>query len=240
MTQISAGLDGHATGLGADGQVYMRLGCTDESPAGNAWSPLTDGSTGARFRQVSRGDCQTYAINILHEILRRTGCTASEPAGTDWEQIGGQLMWISVGHGPVLWGVDYGHDVWYKQLGDPEFVHKTTEQYWKEILPLNQNMFSLDVGRDGHVWAVDRSDQVYWRAGIDHTNPDLKDGTSWVTSTSVYTQGDQGEDVNTDTDFGKAHQVVICTNGQAWARTLDDQLAIRTGVMEERIVGSGW
>jgi hypothetical protein len=50
----------------------------------------------------------------------------------------------------------------------------------------------------------------------------------------------QGAQVNTDTPFGKAHQVVICTNGQSWARTEDDRLAIRTGVMEENLVGSGW
>lgn len=70
-------------------------------------------------------------------------------------------MWISVGYGPVLWGVDYGHDVWYKKLGEPEFVHVTTEVYWREIVPVPPNgakMFSLDVGRDGHVWGVDRND----------------------------------------------------------------------------------
>lgn len=93
-------------------------------------------------------------------------------------------MWVSVGHGPVLWGVDYGNDVWYKQLGKPEFVHVTTEQFWREVLPQNQNMMTLDVGRDGHVWAVDRSFQVYWREGVIKTN---KDGTGWVTTTSVTT-----------------------------------------------------
>jgi len=37
MKQISAGLDGFATGVGMDGQVYQRLGCTKEMPEGNAW-----------------------------------------------------------------------------------------------------------------------------------------------------------------------------------------------------------
>jgi hypothetical protein len=107
-------------------------------------------------------------------------------------------MWISVGHGPVLWCVDYGHDVWFKQLGAPEFIHIQTEQFWREILPHDQNMFQLDVGRDGHVWAVDRNNQVYWRAGVEATN---KDGTSWVTETSVYSQDAEGNAVNTNVGF---------------------------------------
>jgi hypothetical protein len=57
MLQISAGLDGHATGVGADGQIYMRVGKTDENHFGSSWKAMTDGSTGARFRQVSRGEC---------------------------------------------------------------------------------------------------------------------------------------------------------------------------------------
>jgi hypothetical protein len=55
--------------------------------------------------------------------------------------------------------------------------------------------------------------------------------------------------IETPTDLGKANQVVLCTNGQSWQRTLDNKLAVRTGVMEnmnfngvmtERIVGRGW
>jgi hypothetical protein len=90
-------------------------------------------------------------------------------------------------------------------------------EVWREIIPTGlaagATMFSLDVGRDGHVWAVDRNDQVYWRDGISLTN---KDGTAWVTSASVYSQDAEGEAVHTDTDFGRAKQVVLCTNGQAW------------------------
>jgi len=107
----------------------------------------------------------------------------------------------------------------------------------EEILPQDKNMLQLDVGRDGHVWAVDRSFQVYWRSGIEKVK---KEGVDWVTSTEVKTQDSQGQMVSTDTNFGKAHQVVLCTNGQAWQRTIDDKLAIRTGVMEHNIIGSGW
>jgi hypothetical protein len=40
------------------------------------------------------------------------------------------------------------------------------------------NMFELDVGRDGHVWAVDRSQNIYWREGVTETK---KEGTEWST-----------------------------------------------------------
>ncbi len=70
-----------------------------------------------KFRMVSAGDCQLFAINLEHEIFKRMGLEPGRPVGTEWVQFGGELMWISVGHGPVLWGVDYGHDVWYKKLG---------------------------------------------------------------------------------------------------------------------------
>jgi len=147
-------------------------------------------------------------------------------------------MWISVGHGPVLWGVDYGNDVWYKLLGQPEFETDLHHQFWRQVFnhphpePVptvdnldgerphpdtvtNLQLSTLDVGRDGHVWAVGLDKQVYWREGI-APGAINKDGTSWVTGTEVYTQGPDGEAVTTFENFGQAEQVVICTNGQAW------------------------
>jgi len=133
-------------------------------------------------------------------------------------------MWIAVGNGPVLWGVDYGHDVWYKLLGQPEFEHVEHHSFWRQVFnhphpePVptmgdtdgprpdrnavtNVRMRSLDVGRDGHVWAVGQNKQVYWRDGIQRGAIN-KDGTAWVTGTNVYSQGAQGEAVNTFTEFG--------------------------------------
>jgi hypothetical protein len=262
MRQISAGLDGHPHGVGSDGQIYMRVGVTDANEEGTAWEALTSVDAGAKYRQVSRGECQTFGVNLRHEIFRRTGCTETDPAGQDWEQFGGQLMWISVGNGPVLWGVDYGYDVWYKLLGQPTFEHDEHHQFWRQVfnhahpdvVPTVENwdverphpstvdnvkMMSLDVGRDGHVWAVDRNNQVYWRSGI-APGAINKDGSAWVTETEVYTQGPNGEAVMTATNFGQAKQVVICTNGQAWQRDLENRLKIRTGVMEDLVVGTGW
>ena len=71
------------------------------------------------FRSVSRGICQTYAVSLSHKIYRRVGVTESLPDGTTWAQVGGSLKMISVGQGPVLWGVDYGDNVWFKEIGIP-------------------------------------------------------------------------------------------------------------------------
>lgn len=37
-------------------------------------------------------------------------------------------MHISVGYGPVLWAVDLGNDVWFKQLGAIKIADPT--EYW--------------------------------------------------------------------------------------------------------------
>jgi len=150
-------------------------------------------------------------------------------------------MWISVGLGPVLWGVDYGNDVWFKQIG--QIPPPVCPDYWTQVgLEVQQ----VDVGKNGHVWAVGNDFQVYWREGVSEAN---KAGTSWSNTAVVRSQDAQGNLVETPTDLGKAHQVVLCTNGQSWQRTLNDKLAVRTGVMEnmmvdgtlrERIVGRDW
>jgi hypothetical protein len=70
-----------------------------------------------KMRHVSSGVCQVFSVNIEHEIYKRVGVTLDNKFGESWVQFGGELMMIAVGHGPVLWGVDYGHDVWYKKLG---------------------------------------------------------------------------------------------------------------------------
>jgi hypothetical protein len=75
-------------------------------------------------------------------------------------------MWIAVGHGPVLWGVDYGHDLWFKQLGEPLVCPGSplcpSPTIWREVvcgeILVGKNFVQLDVGRDGHVWAVDSND----------------------------------------------------------------------------------
>jgi hypothetical protein len=141
-------------------------------------------------------------------------------------------MWISVGHGPVLWGVDYGNDVWFKMLGTPApFEYSKCRTWWEEVPEMK--MTQLDVGKNGHVWALDASNQIYWREGVTETN---KKGSNWVSEVIVRSQDAQGNMVETSTPLEKANQVVLCTDGQSWMRTMDNKLAVRTGVMENMMV----
>lgn len=86
--------------------------------------------------------------------------------GKGWTQVNGELSYISVGYGPVLWGVDYGHDVWYKKLGDIKVQAQTG---WISVPKpdTTKKMVYLDVGRDGRVWGVDDQSRIYERTGVD-------------------------------------------------------------------------
>ena len=64
------------------------------------------------------GNCQVFGVTKMHKIFKRTGCSAATPEGSSWEEFPGTLRHIAVGQGPVLWGVDYVHQVWFQQLGD--------------------------------------------------------------------------------------------------------------------------
>lgn len=83
-------------------------------------------------------------------------------------------MHISVGYGPVLWAVDLGNDVWFKQLGAIKIADPT--EHWI-LVDDGGDWIQLDVGRDGHVMAVKTDNSLHWRDGI---TADLKEGTGWT------------------------------------------------------------
>jgi len=71
----------------------------------------------------------------MHEVFRRRGLTDENSLGDTWEQHQGQLMEISVGYGPVLWGVDEAHNAWFRQLGAvtewPDVVEQ--DRHWTHV-----------------------------------------------------------------------------------------------------------
>jgi len=153
-------------------------------------------------------------------MFKRTGVTMDNKAGQGWEQSGGENMYIAVGYGPVLWGVDLGNDVWFKQLG-PIMIEDPHADW---ILMDDTGVWTqLDVGRDGHVLAVNTLNELYWREGI---TAELKQGTDW-------TQWDDNQQTTL--------QVAICSSGQYWKIGTDNGLYFRTEVFyDDDLMGDAW
>jgi hypothetical protein len=153
-------------------------------------------------------------------MFKRTGITSDNKAGQGWEQFHGENMYISVGYGPVMWAVDMGNDVWFKQLGAIK-IEDSTEDW---ILVDDTGVWvQLDVGRDGHVMAVNSMNELHWRDGI---TPDNKEGTGW-------SQMDDNQQTTLN--------VAICSTGQYWKVGTDNALYFRTEVYyDDDLVGDSW
>lgn len=168
---ISVGLKKNEVwSVALDGGVYRRTGFSTKKPMGTAWSHI---ESKTNLKQISVGNCQVFGVTKMHKIFKRTGCSAATPEGSSWEEFPGTLRHIAVGQGPVLWGVDYVHQVWFQQLGDlineegeeqdKYWDHVPSPEKWGEIkeggsdsspYSAQPGFFYVDVGRDGHVWAL--------------------------------------------------------------------------------------
>lgn len=128
-------------------------------------------------------------------------------------------MDISVGFGPILWGVDYGHNVWFKALGP---IKQPGQDGWIDVdKPDGANkMVRLDVGRDGHVWGVDDANKVYYRRGI---SPTVKKGTAWH-----------------EIEGSNFVDVAVCTTGHVWGVSADNQVYYRTRIVDDNQEGEAW
>jgi alpha-tubulin suppressor-like RCC1 family protein len=82
-------------------------------------------------------------------------------------------------------------------------------------------MVQLDVGRDGHVWALGSDGTVYYREGI---TVDNHYGTSW--------EAQPRDSATTDLD-NVANEIAVCTNGNVWMIGTDDKLYYRMRITEE-------
>jgi hypothetical protein len=128
-------------------------------------------------------------------------------------------MDVSVGYGPVLWGVDWGHNVWFKLIGA---IKQQGQDGWTEVDKPDgvAKMVNIDVGRDGHVWGVDDVNKVYYRHGISPANVR---GTHWAEIPQ--------------SDFT---DVAVCTDGHVWAIGTDQKIYARTMIVDDDQVGQAW
>jgi len=135
LLYVSVGLRGAVWGVGVDGKAYRRTGITNMTPHGDGWEVSTN-TVG--MRQLEVGDCQVYGTTNEHQIFRLTGCSSTKPEGTGWELVRGTLRHIAVGEGPVLWGVDYAHQVWFKAVGEArKDVDEDKELLWEQAQPVD-------------------------------------------------------------------------------------------------------
>jgi hypothetical protein len=128
-------------------------------------------------------------------------------------------MDVSVGYGPVLWGVDYSHNVWFKQLGP---IRQPGQEGWTEVNRPDgvSRMINIDVGRDGHVWGVDEDNKVYYRHGISET---VRRGTHWA-----------------EVEESNFVDIAVCTDGHVWAIGADQKIYYRTRIVDNDQVGEAW
>jgi len=128
-------------------------------------------------------------------------------------------MDISVGYGPVLWGVDWGHNVWFKLIGD---IKQFGQEGWIEVEKPDgvSKMVNVDVGRDGHVWGIDDENKVYYRHGI-HGQQVM--GTHWA-----------------EIPQSNFVDIAVCTDGHVWAIGTDSKIYARTMIVDDDQVGQAW
>jgi len=147
---IAVGDNGPVWAAAENSDVYRRVGVSEADFEGTAWELVSPNA----LKQVSVGTYQVWGINVMHEIFRRRGICEDNATGNEWEQSAGQLSEISVGYGPVLWGVDEAHNAWFKQLGEvttwPDDLDR--DEHWIHVpgVLLKQ----LDFGKDGQVWGM--------------------------------------------------------------------------------------
>ena len=108
---VGVGIDGEVWTVDTTGKSHHRTGVTDFNLAGTGWEDVD-----SNFVHIDVGDCQVCGITPNHEVMCRENVDTANNGkkGEGWQQIRGQLSDVSVGYGPVLWGVDYGHNVWFK------------------------------------------------------------------------------------------------------------------------------
>ncbi len=117
----------------------------------------------ANLAHIGVGSEQLWGTDKFHNIFKRVGVATGAPVGFGWKQIPGKLGQLTVGYGPVIWGVDYAGDIWFKAYGDILVKDDIVDKLWNNI---SGSLEMIDVGRDGYVWGVNSNNDIFTRTGI--------------------------------------------------------------------------
>jgi len=223
FTDIAAGQDGQVWGLDSNRNAVHRRGINRWNMQGSSWVTID-----ANLVHIDVGDCQVCGVTANHEIMCRNNVGSdTNKEGDDWSQLRGELMDVSVGYGPVLWGVDYGHNVWFKLLAE---IKQFGQDGWTEVDKPDgvSKMVNIDVGRDGHVWGVDDNDKVYYREGI------------MANAGATQTLADRMGTHWWEAPNSNFVDVAVCTDGHVWAIGTDGGIYWRTRITDENQKGEAW
>lgn len=164
-----------------------------------------------------------FATTTNFEIYYRIG-TKDNKKGTSWKQYKGSLKHISVGYGPILWGIDTQNLVWFKELGVPTFKTVIIKKIWKVTL---KKLVNLDVGYKDRCWGISTHGNLLMRSGITAKNIY---GRKWV---NIKYRG------KLSTDKEKLTRVAFCTNGHLWAASTKNKLYFRNKMLYAAPTGDG-
>eukprot|EP00028_Trichosphaerium_sp_Am-I-7-wt_P015430 CAMPEP_0168513440 /NCGR_PEP_ID=MMETSP0405-20121227/3459_1 /TAXON_ID=498012 /ORGANISM="Trichosphaerium sp, Strain Am-I-7 wt" /LENGTH=238 /DNA_ID=CAMNT_0008532263 /DNA_START=98 /DNA_END=814 /DNA_ORIENTATION=+ len=191
LKQVSVGANGHVWGCNAKDEIYFRNGASTENPLGHGWQKVDGG-----LKYVSVGaDGRVWGCNAKDEIYYRNGLQGK------WQKIDGLLKNLTVMHNNSVIGTNKNDDLYiregvtadkptgtsWKKL-DKSFSHmsasnhgffgvqKDSDIYWK---PLGKGSWSkisgglkqIDIGCQGHVWGVNKKDEIYYlKSGVHLSN----------------------------------------------------------------------
>ncbi len=172
----------------------------------------------ANLQTISAGENQLWGSNKNHQIFKRLGINPGLPYGTGWAQVKGRVGDLSVGYGPVIWGVDYAGDIWFKAFGKKLKLSEDelVEKFWDNV---SGALHYIDVGRDGAVWGTNSINAIYSRDGISKLKVA---GTGWTKQN------------------GAGTSIAVCTTGMVYVVGTDKRLYYRTEQTENDLIGKNW
>ena len=182
-------------------------------------------------------------VNDNGEIFFRTEITKELKEGKAWEQIPGHLKMVSTSGTHVTWGIDRLGKLWFHNDGKQNKipVRKATSDYWWKIKSdFDFHAKTLDVGRDGQVWACSTQGKVYYRKDIlDNEKERSTDGLTgpngkaWALPPNKDTKAQSPE---------SCKSIALCAGtGNVWVVAASgDQIWFRSGMKKTDLVGTGW
>ncbi|MFO8008731.1 MAG: tectonin domain-containing protein [Candidatus Brocadiia bacterium] len=189
LVQVSVGEASLMWGLNSNDGIFVRTGISESEPTGTGWDRVP-----GKLASVSVGEGVAWGLNSNGGIFVRDGVSTSAPTGTGWLRVPGKLAQISVGQMGLVWGLNANGGIFVREGVSGSNILGTG---WTRV---SGSLAHVCCGW-GEVWAVDPSDAIVRRMGVDVTS--IPEGTDWesvmgrlrqvsVGLTGIQTEGPEG------------------------------------------------